>query len=96
MNDGNAKFTEPGMVNFGKTRSMYTLTVEFLKRDVGSGTRGRRESSQKNGNYAVSGFDPVYHKDVMGMVEEIRSLRDKDDLIYKYSLICEPREINRS
>jgi hypothetical protein len=94
MNDGNNKYTEPGMVNFGKTRSMHTSTVEFLRfarRESSSSHKGRRESSSKQGNFVVPGFDPVHHKFVMNMVENIRSLRDKDEVIYKYSLICEPR-----
>jgi hypothetical protein len=89
MNDGNLKYTEPEMVNFGKTRSMYTSTVEFLqfaRRDSSDARQGRRESSKTQG-----GFDPRENKGVMGMVAGIRAMRDKDEVIYKYSLICEPR-----
>lgn len=79
MNDGNQKFVEPGMINFGKAKTMYIAVLDFLK---------YRNVRDKGGGYYSP---PAGNKEVMEFVQNLRSLRDKDNVLHKYSLICEPR-----
>lgn len=52
MNDGNPKYSEPGMVNYAKARSMFTSATDFLKFSK------KEHAFNRRGTGLVPGFDP--------------------------------------